>query len=369
MTEAPAPSASASPPSSITLRAVRPLAAGAVAVALLAGALIPAMHGWIVGVSRLVDAAGVFADGVTQALAIFLVFGLGALVVEALRSRVGLALKGLVLLLGSLVAMAVLTTMAVERVPLLMHAILVAASSALALACGASALSNRALAGLAPLLVGVASLGRGLGAYVAEEALRDRRDLDQMSSAMGLARWLATSSSVLVLGAVAVTGYFLVRSEGRRGAIGLAAAGVVSLLVGWRASAPVDPDEAAWSVLIRRTGQELLSLPTPHLPAFVTAVLAALALAVACVAVGLSARQPVVGASLALALIAGQNAEVPVLALSLTVGAIALAVDRRDGQGVQAALALAERAAARVEAPPPANARPEDQVVAARSLD
>lgn len=348
---------------SISLRAVRPLALLSVATAALAGALIPALHGWVVGMSRLVDGAGLVGDAASQAASLFLLFGLGAMVVEMARSRAGLLQKGLTLLLGSLVSMAMLTTMALERVPLLLHAILLGASAALAVACGASALLHRAIAGAVPVLVGVASLARGSGAYLAELALRDRRDLEEMSAAMSHARWLATSSAALVVIGSGVAGYFLFRSEGRRGLLGLAGAAVASVFIAWRASAPVDPEEAAWSVLVRRTGQELLTLPTPHLPPFVAALCVALPLATALVVVLLSREQAVVGASLALALIAGDSAEVPLLALALAVGAIALAVDRRDGHGVRAALAAAERRRAG------AAKSAQSDVVAAPSLD
>ena len=61
--------------------------------------------------------------------------------------------------------------------------------------------------------------------------------------------------------------------------------------------------------------------------------------ATAACAVSVGRRQPVVGAGVALALLAGVSAEVPLYGLCLAVGALALGIDRRDSQGIYAALA------------------------------
>ena len=59
----------------IALRPVRLLSVFACAISILAAAFIPALHGWVVGISSFIDTADVVAETMSQALALFLLFG------------------------------------------------------------------------------------------------------------------------------------------------------------------------------------------------------------------------------------------------------------------------------------------------------
>lgn len=339
----------------------------ACAIAIVGGAVVPAMHGWIVGISDILVVLDEVAAGASQALALYLLFAMGGLVVQLMKSRAPIVLRGAGLLLGSLIGMAVFATILFERMPLLLHVLVGATAAALALGFGADALRQRAFAALVPMTVAVASLVRGSGAYLAERALVTRRDVETIRSSLETAELLATCSVVIVAIACGVTAYWMIRVERRRGIGAVALSVVIAAVVAWKgAAAPGDVD-AAWSVLVRRTAQELTTLPKPMLPDFVTLLFTVLPFAMACFAVA-TRRQPIAGAAIALSLIAGSSAEVPLLGLGLAVGAIALSLDRRDGSGVFAALESAP-----VESREPPIAAPaapaDDAIVAARPLD
>ncbi|NUP08010.1 MAG: hypothetical protein HOW73_18345 [Polyangiaceae bacterium] len=329
----------------LVLSVVRLVAAVSCGVFVMSGAVVPAMHGWIVGISSFLEkAADPVAEAGSQLVAILLFVTMIALVVQLLKSRAPLALRALGLVLSCLASMALLITMAIERIPGPIHLILSCSTLALALAFSGDVLARRALVGLVPLGVAVASFLRGIGAYYVERASAARRDVEMLQSAFESARICATIAAVLVVVTAGYAAYQLVRAERRRGIIATSIAAVASLLIAWRATAPVDDGEAAWSVLVRRTAQEMATLPAPHLPAFIAFFASVLPIAVAIAVISVGRRQPVVSGAFALALLAGVRAEVPLLGLGLAVGALALSLDRRDIHGVFAALSNAPRA-------------------------
>jgi len=320
------------------LRPVRALAIVACASALVAGALVPALHGWIVGISNFIDHADLVAEALSQAFALFLVFAAAALLLQLIKSRAPIALRAVGMLLGSLATFAVLSSVGVARMPMLLHVVVCLCASATALVFGADATLRGGYAGLVPVAVGLASLLRGVGAYLAEVAADDRRDLERIRTSFETAQLLATVAAALAVLAAGCGLVWLVRRERRRGIAAILSVLAVSLLLAQRAAAPIDDLESAWSVLLRRVTQHLGTRPAPVMPSFFVALCAVLPVVAAFALATLPRRGRVFAAGMALALATGVSAEVPVLGLGLVIGALAMSIDRRDPQGVQAAL-------------------------------
>lgn len=340
---APEPRVSAVVPSadagSFGLRSVPMLALFSVAGTLCVSAIVPAMHGWVVGISGAVDVADRLAETASQALVFFLLFGIGAVTVDLMKSRAPIPLRAAALFLAMLVSFGAVATIGIDRMPIALHAVVGLCASVAAITFGLDAiLRDRSVAGGVPVAIGLASLSRGFGAFFAERASAVRKDIESIRSAFELARSLGTVAAALVVVACVAAIVHLLRVERRRGMIAAAAAVLAAFALAWCATAPLDAEEGALFVLLRRTGQELLSLPTPRLPPFADAFVAVLPPVLAALALGVGRSQRIVAAGIALALVAGASAEVPILALSLTLGAVALSVDRRDPHGLAAIL-------------------------------
>lgn len=298
---------------------------------LLARALAPAMQGWLVGMSRLVDAAELVATTASYALAIVFVASLVALLLLLLRGRapVGLRLTGVFLTSTSLLAL--LTTITLPRLPSLVHMVIAGAACLAALVFGADATRRGGLVGLVPATIGLASALRTVGAYQADQALSERHDLATMNLAFHNAQMLTTIASGFLLVAVVAALVAMFRVDKRRTMLGFALALAASLLVVWHVTKPVDDGDGAIAVLLRRSGQEMLTRPPALFDGAAAALLAVLVPLVGLVAVAAGWRKlPAVSGAVALCLLAGASAEVPLLSLSLIVGSLGLAVDRRD---------------------------------------
>ncbi len=359
------------------LAALRPIPAFAAFTSLVvfvAWILVPASHGWIVGISRAVEVGDTVAEGLTQALALFSLFAVAGLGVQLTVSRTPIPLRVVGVLLAMVVGLGAVVNVGIDRFPglVILHAIVGSCATVLAIVLGADVLRCRSLSGLVPVLIGVASLLRGSGAFLAERAMSQQRDVEAIRVSFARAQTLATAAGIVgVLACAAAVGW-LVRIEKQRGAIIGAVSVLVSLLFAWRGAAEVDPDEAAWSVLVRRMAQAMWTLPAGHLPGFLRTFLAVspVVFGVALIAIA-PKRLRITASSVGLVLLAGVSAEVPLLALSLVVGALALEIDRRDPFGVGAAL-RAPKAVTRVRpvagpapvAPEPAPVAPEPAPVA-----
>lgn len=323
----------------VALRPLRALAVFACVVALFARGISPSLQGAFVGVSRWIDLADMTASALTQALALFVVLAVAALVLQLLRARVPLWFRLLGVSLATLAVFSAITTIGVARMPVFIHGTVAASAAVLALAFGADATRSAGLVGTVPAIVGLSSVSRGLGAFWAERALAQHKDLESMRSAYQLAQVLATVGLFLF----ALAASFVVVAALRHGATRLrVAVGValaVALALSLRAGSELTADESAWGFMVRRFVEKLRVLPLPLVPramngfACVVAPLLGLAIAVAA-----PRSERAMFGSLSLLILAGASAEVPLLGLCLVAGALGLALDRRDPNGVQAAL-------------------------------
>lgn len=348
------PAAAPGQPFDLQVRLVPAVAIAACIICVLSRALIPAMHGWVVGISRFLDLADDGSDAASQLLILALTFTTGAVAVELVRSRTPLVLRVfgvLFLFVGTFVS---LLTLGLDRAPLFIHVVIGTSATMVALMFGIDALVFRrttvrwSVAGVVPLAIGLASALRGVGAYTAERAAAQRRTVESIRSAFVTAEWLATVAALVAVAGSIAGGVQLVRNDKRRGGIAAGGALVVSLLLAWRGSAKVDANEGSISVLLRRFAQELLTLPHQHLPRFFEVFAAVLPTVLACFVVATARRKDRMFASgMALALLATASAETPLLAMCLAAGAVTTSLDRRDPEGIFAAMR-------RVSTPPPA---------------
>lgn len=323
------------------LRPIHPFAAFTGFVVVVAAVLVPASHGWIVGISRAVEMGDTIAEGLTQALALFSLFAVAGLGVQLTVSRTPIPLRIVGVLLAMIVGLGAVVNVGIDRFPglVILHAIVGTCATVLAIVLGADVLRCRSISGLVPVLVGVASLLRGSGAFLAERAMSQQRDVESIRVSFARAETLATAGGVVALLACGAAIGWLVRIDRQRGAIIGAASTLAALFFAWRGAAEVDPDEPAWSVLVRRMAQAMWTLPAGHLPGFLRTFLAVSPIVFGVVCIGLAPRRLRTSASsVGLILLAGVSAEVPLFALSLVVGALALEIDRRDPYGVVAAV-------------------------------
>lgn len=315
----------------LVLRWLPYIAAFATAAMLFARALVPAMQGWVVGMSGFVDGAELVATTLSYALAFVCIFSLIALLLLLLRGRapVGLRLAGVFLTVTS--QMALLTTLTLPRLPSLIHIVIAGAACLAAFVFGADATRRGGLVGLVPATVGLASALRTVGAYQADVALTERHDLTTMNLAFHNAQMLTTIASAFLVVALVVALVALFRVDKVRTIAGFAVALGLSLLVAWYVTKPVDDADGPAAVLMRRMGQELVTRPPALFEGAAAAALAVLLPLVGLVAVVVSRRKlPAVGGAIALSLLTGASAEVPLLALCLIVAALGLSIDRRD---------------------------------------
>ncbi len=319
-----------------------PLATFSLCTMVLARALVPALRGWKVGLSRVIDVLDVVAATLSQLLALALILGVGAQLLLLLRSRAHAALRMVGVFAGVMAAFAALTTIGIPRLPAVVHGVVAGCACVVALVFGADATRRAGAVGLVPVSVGLAAALRGAGAFLAERAQVESRDTESVAAAFHMAQVLSTLALGLVVVAIVVA---LVSSAGldrRRARVGVPVVLLFAALVSWKVTASVNDLEPAWGVLLRRFGQQLLTRPSPLVDPVVPVFVAAAVPAAAALVLLLSRRAPRVGAALCLILLTGASAEVPLLGLGLLLGALGLALDRRDPHGVLAALERSE---------------------------
>lgn len=336
---APSPPAEEGRPLLVALRPLRALAVFACLVFVFARGVAPALQGAFVGVSEWIDLADLTASALTQSLALFVVLAVGALTLQLLRARAPLWLRLVGVSLSTLAVFAAITTIGVARMPAAINAAVAVSATLVALVFGVDAVRSAGLVGVVPVAVGLASLTRGVGAFIAERALAQRRDVESMRAAFHLAQVLSTVALFLLgLGfACALVVAFRRGAARLRAALGLGV--TATLALGLRAASGLATDETPWGFLARRSVERLHVLPAPLAPSLAVGLVT---VASPLVALALAAGAPrdergQLGA-LALLVLAGASAEVPILGLCLVAGALGLALDRRDPNGVQAAV-------------------------------
>lgn len=323
----------------VSLRPLRALAVFACLVTLFARGVSPSLQGAFVGVSRLVDFADLTAGALSQALALFVVLSVAALVLQLLRARVPLWFRLLGVSLATLAVFSAITTIGVVRMPVFIHLTVAISAAVLALSFGVDAIRSAGLVGVVPVMVGLSSLSRGFGAFWAERAFAQHKDLESMRSAYQLAQVLATVGLFLFALAFSFVVVVALRQGSLRLRIAVGVALGFSLALSLRAASELMADESAWGFMVRRFVEKLRVLPLPLVPRVVNGFVCVVA---PVLGLGIAAASPrkdrALFGALALSLLAGASAEVPLLGLCLVAGALGLALDRRDPNGVQAAL-------------------------------
>lgn len=318
----------------VAMGSIRWVALGVVVVTLFARALAPAFPGYAVGFDRLTNRVELVAEIATQLVTFFLVVLVVTLVVEVARSRAPLALRMAAIMLSSITALMVASSVGNDRAPLILLLVSCMSASSLAILGGADAVRQPTIGwlGAAPILVGVASSMRAVAVLVAERAA-----LLPRSEGVEGARVLATVAFGLHTSAVLV-GLAWLATRGRRASwIGALVAGVVAALVSW-SIARDSSDPGHLYLLVKHGVGNLLSLPVPYVPVFAEVSLTVTSFVLAFFA--LAQRREVAGvvASLALFSLVGGSGEVPVFALSLVAATLAFTMASRDARGVWAAI-------------------------------
>ncbi len=324
-----------------TVRVLAPIVIGAT---LFSRALLPGVRGAVVGISDAIDSADSALGVAAQFSAVALLSVMVGLTVQLVRARVPLLLRLASVFLVGLSFFGALGSMVIPRAPTLVIAATTTTCCLLAIILGLSALRRVEVGfvALTAVLAGVASLTRGIGAVVAELAAEAAVDQASITGAYAFARILATASLALALGSVAVAATFLAR-RARAGArvMFVVIAALVVLLV-WRTTQAPDDLDAVVVVVARRAVQALSTRPPPLLPEIVPGLLALLGPVVAVAALASTRVPGALRAAIALSVLAGDAADIPVLGLALAAGALAMAVYADDPRGVFAALRRAE---------------------------
>jgi hypothetical protein len=337
---------SSSPQTAVGIGALgwlRPLAIVLIVSALGSRAILPGLRGSVVGISELIDLADTSLGLVAQLTAILLLTVAVWLVVQILQSRASLYLKLMTVFVVGLVMLGSIFSMLVSRPPIAVTAIMCFACSAVAVVQGLHAFRERevGLVALAPMLAGIASVVRAIGAIVSDRAAELRVDVESMVGAFRFATVLATVSFFLALASLALIWVWTVRRSPRIG--GAVVGGVVVVVTAAALAAASSPDdlEPTIVVVLRRAIGSLLTRPAPLLPPVLPMAMA-VAAPVTAIAV-LAARRaaaPLV-ASVALASLAGDAADIPILGLALVCGSLGLGAYALDPRGVFHLLAKA----------------------------
>lgn len=334
-----------------------PVAVFAVVSVLASRALLPGLRGSVVGISSLIDAADSTLGILTQMTAILLLATALILTTQVVRSRAPLALKLLNVFFVGLGFFGTFAAMIISRAPTFVMASTCFAQSGLAIVMGLYAFRREEVGfiAFAPVLVGTASLIRMIGAVVSDTAAEVGADLESIVGAFHFATVLATVSFALALAAVIVVWAWLIQRSRKAGA-GIVGALVVACVAGaLLAAAPADDLDTIVVVVVRRGVNALLTRPAPLVPA-AGPMLLVIGAPLTALAVLICRRAPAeLAAAVALTVLAGDAADIPILGLTLACGAVGLGAYAVDPRGVALLLARAETArsgdAAPVKAP------------------
>ncbi|MBN1610891.1 MAG: hypothetical protein JW940_29945 [Polyangiaceae bacterium] len=303
-------------------QAMRWLAGLGVLAVVLAKGLAPALRGWKSGIGSWIARADNLAALISQLLIVCAVMACFRLLLATLRERKLPALQRLVTVpaAAGVLTLAVAASKA-DLTPKLTLTI-GCASSLVTLISGFRALHlprTRAL-GLVLGMVGTASMIQTAVRAVALEA-SDRALADLFDTA----RALATLGFVLFVVAVAVVVAWLLAGM-RYSAIAAGAALLTCALLAWLADAGSRYGATGMSYLFGRTLMELSRPPSPLIAPLVRNWVLLVSLAAASAAVLWPGRDRLVQACLALGVLTGVEADIPVLGLLLVLAALSAAL-------------------------------------------
>jgi len=314
----------------LVLTLIRPLAAMSVVAMLLGRAFCPSAAGMSVGMERLTERIMTIGYGISL---FFAICASVVLVLEIFAVSRGefawpfqlcaVPIGGFVIVVTLIAAYAVTST-----------------SAALVGVCGASFALIAAWDGLrAPFaraaaavvgLVGAASLIRLVSVGAAVVAVRAGKP----PTSVTLARGLATFAFVLDAAAIAAATTWIA-SRSRRVATPATIVAVIAAFVLTRQVLLLDPGEVGpLGHVLRRGVERLLTRPEPFIPMPIRAFVALLAPLVAAAALLAHGRVPALSGAVALALVVGSSAEMPLGAMCLLIASFTLALAARDDRGV-----------------------------------
>jgi hypothetical protein len=332
------------------LRLVPPFAALAILASLLGRAIGPSMEGLAVGLGRLIAAVQLSGGVLSQVLAVAaIVLAMGEILVAS-RSRAPAAVRlGSIGLGGAVVLVCFLASPRRESLPEALVALMSVSAVAFAILAGASALKaafSRA-AGLVLILVGLGSLLRLIAVAIAFQA-----------SAVGGGRLVVVAGSVATAGflagvlAMAIAAAWIAARSRKLASPGTLVPLAVALFLTQQALHADGEDAGALSVLVHRAVERLMVRPLPLLPmgfqifAALLAPLLAIAALVSRPARGASVAAlapPAIGASIALALLMRDAADMPLGALGLVIAGLTAALAAQDDRGVWDAIGPGNR--------------------------
>lgn len=321
------------------LRPVWAVALTAVLATIFGRAVIPALRGAVMGISDFIDSADTIVGTITLFLALILAATIAGLVFELVRSRVALSARVMAVVIALPIVLASSLSVAL-RLPAIMSLGLAVGSGTLAIALGMEAMREKSTrrAGIVPCWVGFGSLLRGVGAFAAEHAATQGRDVESIVSAYELARILATAGLAMWGIALVIAASWLAQQEWKLYGARTLVVVLATVVLTRAASAPVDDLTPIWQVVARRGAQSLLTRPPPHVPDWVSMAIAIAAPLLATALLTLRKVVTAVSGGLALIILVGASAEIPILAMCLIAGSIALVLAGRDPRGVWAAL-------------------------------
>jgi hypothetical protein len=320
------------------------LAIAVVLSALLSRALLPGVRGAVVGISGAIDAADIGLGVLAQLTAIVLLGASLLLTIRVVRARAPVMLKIGAILLDGITFFAVVGSMVTTRTPLLVTTVACLACSLTAIVMGISAVRRREVGfvALAPVLAGVASLVRGIGAVITDQASAAAADLESVVGAYRFATILATVSFVLATIALGLVAAWVVLRSRRVGPWLVAGWVLVVAVIVRLAVSPPDDLEPVVVVVLRRGVQHLLTRPAPFLPEALPMALVVAAPLLALVVALQPRAHPALAGGLALSVLAADAADIPILGLALACGALSVAGFALDPYGVRESVVRAD---------------------------
>jgi hypothetical protein len=254
---------------------------------------------------------------------------------------------------GAVVLVCFLASPRRESLPDALVLLMSLSAVAFAFLAGASALkaSFSRAAGLILLLVGADSLLRMIALGIASQASSAASASARLAVVAGA---VSTAGFVAGLIALAIAAAWIASRSRKLASAGTLVPLAIALFLTAKARAADGDDAGAFSVLVHRVVQRLISRPLPLLPVGFQIFVALLAplLAVAALASrparGASAAAlapPSIAAAIALALLLRDAADMPLGALALVIAALTVAIAAHDERAVWEAIAPANRPA------------------------
>lgn len=324
-----------------------------VAAALVSRAIVPGVRGAVVGISGAIDAADSALAIVAQLTAMFLSATSLIFTIRIVRSRAPIYLRIGVIMLDGLIFFGTAGSMVTTRAPGAVTAAACFACAVTAIALGLYAFRRAeiGLVSLVPVVCGVASIVRAVGALMSDRAADIGADLESIVGAFRLATILSTVSFVLAAGSIGLACAWMIRRSRRAGGVVVGVIAVLSIIGAKLATSAPDDLEPIFVVVVRRAVQHLLTRPAPLVP---EALVMALVIAAPLTSLAALTRRgvpPRLAAGVGLAVLVLDTADIHILGLALACGALSLAAYAVDPHGVSAAVAQADERRAAGEAP------------------